>query len=150
MEMKAYVVLSLALVIALLACTASPATVVASSANLPPGIYATTITEADIPAEFPPEVVALLVGYWEVEFTESGSYIVYKDGSPVATGRYNSNPARLIMRDLDGVLACTDAPGIATATYRWTLSGNELLLTTVNDGCAGRNLVLTAHPLEKQ
>jgi hypothetical protein len=148
--MKKYVVLSLALVITLLALTASLPTAVASSTNLPSGIYATTISAGDIPAEFPPEVVSLLVGYWEIEFTEPGSYIVNKDGSPVATGRYNSNPGRLTMRDLEGVLACTDAPGIATATYRWTLSDNELLLTTVNDRCAGRNLILTAHLLQKQ
>lgn len=147
--MKKYIVLSLALVIALVASSASLPTAVASSTRLPAGIYATTIIAEDIPAEIPPEVVSLLVGYWEIEFTEAGSYLVNKDGSPVATGRYNSNSARLTMRDLEGVLACTDAPGIATATYRWTLSGDELLLTTVNDRCAGRNMVLTAHPLEK-
>ena len=148
--MKNHVVLSLTLVIALVAFTTSPSTAVASSTNLPSGIYATTISAVDIPTEFPPEVIALLVGYWEIEFTDAGSYIVNKDGFPVATGRYTSNPGRIIMTDLEGVLACTDAPGIATATYRWTLSDNELLLTTVNDRCAGRNLVLTAHPLQKQ
>lgn len=148
--MKTYVALSLALVIVLIAFVASVPTAAASPTDLPPGIYATTISEADIPAEFPAEVVALLVGYWEIEFTESGSYIVHKDGFPVTTGRYNSNPGRIQMKDLEGALACTDAPGIANATYRWTLSNNELLLTTVNDRCAGRNLVLTAHPLEKQ
>ncbi len=148
--MTKHIVLSLALVIALVALTAPVPNAVASSANLPPGIYATTLTAADIPPEFPPEVVALLVGYWETEFSESGSYIVSKDGSPVVVGRYNSNPARVIMTDLEGPLSCTDAPGIATATYRWTLSGNDLLLTTVNDRCAGRNLVLTAHLLQKQ
>ena len=148
--MKKSLALSLALVIALIAFSASTPSAVASSTDLPPGIYVTTMSESDIPAEFPPEVVALLVGYWEVEFTESGSFIVHKDGFPVATGRYNSNPARINMKDLEGALACTDAPGIAHATYRWALSNNELLLTTVNDRCAGRNLVLTAHPLQKQ
>ena len=148
--MKKYFVLSIALVIALMAFTASTPTALASSTDLPPGIYATTISESDVPAEFPTEVVALLVGYWEIEFTELGSYIVNKDGSPVATGRYNSNPGRINMKDLDGVLACTDAPGITSATYRWSLSGDELFLTTVIDRCAGRNAVLTAHPLVKQ
>ena len=136
--------------IALLALTALLPPAVASSENLPPGIYATTITAADLPAEIPPEFVAILVGYWEVEFTESGSHLVSKDGSPVAVGRYNSNPSRIVMTDLEGPLACTDANGIATGSYRWTLSGNELLLTNANDRCEGRQLVLTAHPLQKQ
>ena len=141
---------SLALVMALVALTASLPKAAASSANLPPGIYATTITAADIPPEFPPEAAAILVGYWEVEFTESGSFITAKDGAPVVIGRYNSNPSRLIMRDLEGPLACTDAPGIATGIYRWSLSGDELLLTTVEDRCFGRSFALTVHPVQKQ
>ena len=147
--MKKYM-LSLAFVIAMVAGTASLPTAAASSVDLPSGIYSTTIIAADLPAEVPPEFVAILVGYWEIEFTDSGSFIVNKDGSPVAVGRYNSNPGRVIMSDQDGLLACTDAPGIGTGIYRWTLSGNDLLLTTVNDRCVGRNLVLTAHPLTKE
>jgi hypothetical protein len=148
--MKQYTMLSLALAILLGAFTVSPSKVGASSANLPPGIYSTTITGADIPAEFPPEASAILVGYWEIEFTDSGSFIVSKDGAPAVVGRYNSTPGRVVMRDLEGPLACTDAPGIATANYRWTLSGDQLLLTTGEDRCFGRNFVLTAHPLEKE
>ena len=112
--------------------------------------YTTTLTEADIPDSFPPEFIPLLLDEWETEFTESGSYIVSKDGYPAVVGRYNSNPARIVMHDLQGPLSCTDEPGIATATYRWTLAGDELILTAVKDRCAGRNLVLTAHPLQRQ
>ena len=148
--MTKYIVLSLALVAVLVAVSPSVPNVIADSANLPAGIYTTTLTEADIPAEFPPEFIPLLVGVWETEFTDSGSYIVSKDGYPALVGRYNSNPGRIVMTDLQGPLSCTDEPGIATATYRWTLAGDELILTTVNDRCAGRNLVLTAHPLQKQ
>ncbi len=148
--MKKHLGFSLALVIALVALVTAAPNADASSVNLPAGIYTTTLTAADIPDEFPPEVVPLLVGDWEIEFSESGSYIVSKDGFPVVVGRYNSNPARVIMTDLQGALSCTDQPGIATASYRWTLSGDDLLLTAVHDGCAGRNLILTAHPLQKQ
>jgi hypothetical protein len=148
--MTKYIVLSLALVAVMVAVSPSVPNAMAGSANVPPGIYTTTLTAGDIPDSFPPEVVSLLVGDWETEFTESGSYIVSKDGYPVVVGRYNSNPGRIVMTDLQGALSCTDAPGIATATYRWTLAGNELILTAVNDRCAGRNLVLTAHPLQKQ
>lgn len=148
--MTKYLVLSLALVVVLVAVSPSVPNAMAGSANVPPGVYTMTLTEADIPASFPPEYTPLLVGDWEVEFTESGSYIVSKDGYPVVVGRYNSNPARIIMTDLQGPLSCTDEPGIATATYRWTLAGNDLILTAVSDRCPGRNLVLTAHPLQKQ
>ena len=148
--MTKYIVLSLALVAVLVAVSPSVPNVIADSANLPAGIYTTTLTEADIPDSFPPEFIPVLVGVWETEFTESGSYIVSKDGYPAVVGRYNSNPGRIVMTDLQGPLSCTDEPGIATATYRWTLAGDELILTTVNDRCAGRNLVLTAHPLQKQ
>jgi hypothetical protein len=148
--MTKHIGFSLALVIALVALTASNPTAFASSANVPTGIYTTTLVAADIPAEFPAEVAQILVGNWEIEITDAGSYIVNKDGFPVVVGRYNSNPARVIMTDLEGALSCTDQPGIATATYRWTFSGDDLLLTAVSDRCAGRNLVLTAHPLQKQ
>jgi hypothetical protein len=148
--MTKYIVLSLALVAALVAVNPSVPKAMAQSANLPTGIYTTTITEADLPDSVPPEFIPILVGVWEIEFTESGSYIVGKDGYPAAVGRYNSTPGRIVMTDLQGPLACTDAPGIASATYRWTLAGNELVLTTVNDRCVGRNLVLIAHPLQRQ
>ena len=148
--MTKYIVLSLAMVAMFVVVSPSMPNVMAQSANLPPGIYTTTLTEADIPDSFPPEFIPVLVGVWETEFTESGSYIVSKDGYPAVVGRYNSNPGRIVMTDLQGPLSCTDAPGIATATYRWTLAGDVLVLTTVNDRCAGRNLVLTAHPLQKQ
>jgi hypothetical protein len=149
--MTKYIALSLALVVAVLVVVSpSVPNAMANSANVPPGIYTTTLTAADIPAEFPPEFIPVLVGDWEIEFSESGSYIVSKDGYPVVVGRYNSNPSRIVMTDLQGPLSCTDEPGIATATYRWTLAGYELILTTVNDRCAGRNLALTAHPLQRQ
>ncbi|HEV8369881.1 MAG TPA: hypothetical protein VGQ39_18140 [Pyrinomonadaceae bacterium] len=122
----------------------------ASSTTLPPGIYSTTIVEADVPSYFPPEAIPILVGYWEIEFNEDGTYIVTKDGEVVANGRYNSNEPRLVMTDLAGSLACTDAPGIATGVYDWSLENDELVLASVHDGCAGRAFALTVHSLEKE
>ena len=120
----------------------------ARSGGLPPGTYSATIVEADIPPGFPPEAIPILVGYWELELTEDGATIVTKDGEFVANGRYESNSARFVIRDLGGPLACTDAPGIATGVYDWSLENNELVLSPVHDGCLGRAAVLTAHPLE--
>lgn len=121
----------------------------ANSPKLPPGIYATTITESDVPPFFPPEVIEILVGEWRIEFTDGGTYIVTKDGEIVVVGRYNSNNSRLIMTDLQGVYACTDVPGVATGVYRWSLENNELVLVPVNDRCDGRPVALTAHSLHK-
>ena len=121
-----------------------------SSAKLPPGIYTTTITEADVPSSFPPEAIAILVGQWQSEFTEGGAFIVSKDGDIVVIGRYNSNRSRVVLTDLQGAYSCTDAPGIATGIYNWSLENDELVLSAVLDRCAGRQLALTAHPLHKQ
>jgi hypothetical protein len=64
-------------------------------------------------------------------------------------GRYTANPARLVMTDLEGPLACVD-PGTATGAYQWALENNELTLTAVHDACGGRHIVLTARPWQKQ
>jgi hypothetical protein len=121
----------------------------ADSPKLPPGIYATTITESDVPPYFPPEVIEILVGEWRTEFTDGGTYIVTKEGEIVVVGRYTSNRDRFVMTDLQGAYACTDAPGIATGVYRWSLENNELVLVPVLDRCDGRKLALTSHPLQK-
>jgi hypothetical protein len=121
-----------------------------NSTNLPPGTYTTTITEADIPPYFPPEAIAILVGQWQIEFTEAGSSVVTKDGDIVVVGHYTSTPTRVVLTDQQRALSCTDAPGIARAVYKWSLGNDELVLSSVLDRCAGRQVVLTAHPLQKQ
>ena len=122
----------------------------ASPIQPPPGTYTTTITEADIPPEFPPEFIPILVGQWESEFTEAGSIITSKDGEVVVVGRYTSTPVRVVLTDLLGPLACNINPGWATGVYGWMFDNNELTLTVVHDACEGRPVVLTAHPLQKE
>ena len=119
----------------------------ATAQTFPPGNYLTTITAADIPPGFPPEVIPLLLGDWYTEYTASGSYVVTKDGEIVSVGRYVPAATRLVMRDLYGPLACKDDNGIATGIYHWSFENNELTLTAINDRCFGRAMVLTAHPL---
>jgi hypothetical protein len=119
--------------------------------QLPPGTYTATITESDIPPGFPPEAIPVLVGQWQIEFTEAGTLIVSKKGEGVVVvGRYTSNPVRYVTTDLLGPLACVDEPGEATGVYEWTFENNELTLTVVHDRCAGRAFALTVHPLQKQ
>lgn len=121
-----------------------------NSADGPAGVYTTTITPADIPPDLPPEVVAILVGQWQIELTEDGANIVSKSGEVAVIGRYTAGPSHVVIHDEAGPLACFDAPGIATGIYTWTSQNDELTLTPVLDRCFGRQLVLTAHPLQKQ
>jgi hypothetical protein len=128
--------------------TLSLAVARAASDRLPPGTYATTITAQDIPSFFPPEAVAILVGDWQLQFTEAGDALAVKDGQIVVAARYVSNPARLVFHDEGGLLACTD-PGTATGVYTVVLQSNQVNATAIHDSCAGRALVMTAHPWQK-
>jgi hypothetical protein len=117
-----------------------------AAVELPTGTYKTTITADDIPAFFPPEAADILVGVWEIEFTDAGIAFVTKDDDLVVTSRYISNPVRLILQDQEGRLACLP-PG--AGVFAWVLEDDQLTITEVQDTCAGRALVLTAHPLLK-
>jgi hypothetical protein len=122
-------------------------TVGAMGANehIPPATYKTTISPQDIPASFPPEAAQLLVGEWQIEFTGSGIAFVTKDGELVVSTHYHANPARLILQDQGGSLACLPP---RAGVFAWALEKDVLTLTEVQDTCSGRALVLTAHPLE--
>jgi hypothetical protein len=135
---------------ALLMCmTVLVPSVMAVEDGIPAGVYSTTITLADIPAEFPPEAADILVGVWTTEFTEAGTTVIRKNGDVVANGRYTSSKSYLVMRDISGPLACTDARGIANGVYAWSLENGELHLSTVLDRCFGRMFVLTLQPLQQ-
>ena len=113
--------------------------------GLPLGTYKTVISAQEVPPSFPPEIA----GTWEIEYLEGRNFIVWKDGEFVVSGSFVSNPARLIVHDQEGPLACVD-PGTKTGVYQWTQQGNDLILTGIQDRCFGRAFVLTAHPLERQ
>jgi hypothetical protein len=121
----------------------------AAQGQIPSAVYSTTITAADIPPEFPPEAADILVATWKVDLTEAGTMIVYRNDEFGVDGRYTSSKSHLVIRDLRGPLACTDASGIATGIYSWSLENNELSLTPVLDRCFGRMFVLTLRPLQR-
>jgi hypothetical protein len=121
----------------------------AASGELPAAAYSTTLTPGDIPPEFPPEAAEILVGTWKVDLSEPGTMIVYKNDEYVAHGRYTSSKSHVVITDIGGPLACTDASGIATGIYSWSLENNELSLTPVLDRCFGRMFVLTLRPLQR-
>src|SRR5437867_12511567 len=133
----------------LLSLTLLLPSVLASSNDVPPGIYSVTITLADIPPGFPPEAADILVGTWTVEFGEHGDSYVSKDGELVVLAKYSSSKSHLVTTDIEGPLACTDAPGIRTGVYNWSVLNNELTLSAVLDRCFGRMFVLTLRPLQR-
>lgn len=137
-----------ALTLALTFILASPG--MASRKGLPPGTYTTTITEADIPSSVTPQQIPVLVGQWEIEFSEAGSLIVSKNNDIVVVARYTSGPAQMVLRDLEGPLACL-FPGGATGVYEWTFGNDLLSLSAIQDRCVvGRMVVLTAHAWQKE
>jgi hypothetical protein len=127
-----------------------PAASAAAVPGLPRAIYAMTLTEADFPPFFPPDVVAMLSGDWELDLTDPRSYVTRLNGDVVVVGWYTSNPARVVMRDLGGPLACLEEPGMAQGVYAWSLDDDELILTAVQDRCEGRPFVLTVRPWQRQ
>lgn len=113
----------------------------------PPGTYFTTIEEADIPSSFPTEIVPIVVGNWELQFTSDGLYTVTKGGQVVVEGTYTSTADQIVMTDQKGQYACTVPPDEPTATYRLVFQDISMQFSTAEDNCPGRNLALTAHPL---
>lgn len=127
----------------------SPLPSQASPEGIPPGVYVTNVTAADVPPGLPPEIQAALVGEWSLELTGNGIYLVHKDGAFGVMGSYTTNSARLVMHDELGPFACTE-PGQATAVYDWSFDGESLTLRLIHDNCLVRVIPATAHPFELQ
>jgi hypothetical protein len=125
-------------------------TVASAARSLPHATYTMTLSPDDFPPFFPPEVIDLLTGDWELDLTDPRRYVTRLNGEVVVMGRYTSNPARLVKRDLGGPLACLPEPREAQGVYGWALDDEELSLTVVRDHCDGRAFVLTVKPWEKQ
>ena len=62
-------------------------------------------------------------------------------------GRDTETAATISFGHETGPAACTGAQ--SAATYRWSLRAGLLRLTAVREGCPGRRVVLTTHPLKK-
>jgi hypothetical protein len=126
------------------------AAVASAAPRLPNATYAMTLNPGDVPPFFPPEIIDLIVGDYELDLNDPSAYIVRLNGEVVVEGRYTSNPARLVMRDTGGPFACLDEPGMAQGVYAWSLDNEELTLTVVQDHCFGRAFVQTVKPWQKQ
>ena len=113
--------------------------------GFPHGTYTTTIVAADIPASAPEEARGQISGAWVIDFGTNGHAPVTLNGRQVVDATFTVNGNQLVMGTDSGEFACN-----ATARYTWHAAGGELHLTKLEDPCAGRSVVLTAHPLVRR
>jgi hypothetical protein len=88
-----------------------------------------------------------LDGAWQIALLTNGRYTIQRNGTVLVRGRDTETTATITFGHETGPAACTGALG--PATYRWSLRAGLLRLATVHEGCFGRHVVLTTHPLKK-
>jgi hypothetical protein len=106
----------------------------ASAAQKLAGIYTTTITAQDTDVGFE--------GDWELELTPDGILYLMWNGQ-----RLDPSPFTATQDQIEfGV-----GPGCGSPwSYQWTLESGVLIFAPVGeDPCSNRQLVLTAHPLQR-
>jgi hypothetical protein len=88
-----------------------------------------------------------LDGALKIALLPTGHYTIQRNGTVLIRGRDTETTTTISFGHETGPAACTGALG--AATYRWSLRAGLLRLTTVREGCLGRHVVLTTHPLKK-
>lgn len=117
----------------------------AMSGGFPMGTYTTTIADGDIPATVSADMRSALVGAWEIAFGSNGHAMVAYNGRQVVDAPFQVSGNQLVLTEDSGEYACH-----STARYTWHAAGNELHLTTAQDPCDGRMVVLTKHALVRR
>ena len=111
----------------------------ATAAGLPlKGTFTTVITNAPS---------GQLDGAWQITLLPSGRYAIERNGIVLIRGRDSETATTIGFGHESGPAACTGAQ--SAATYRWRIKAGLLHLTAVRDGCIGRRVVLTTHPLKR-
>jgi hypothetical protein len=87
-----------------------------------------------------------LDGVWRVTLLPTGRYTIQRNGTVLIRGRDTETANTISFGHETGPAACTG--GVGAATYGWSLHAGTLRLTTVREGCLGRHVVLTTHPLK--
>lgn len=103
------------------------------------GTWTTTLTKADS---------AIYNGQWEITFASDGSFAASQAGVDVAQGRYTLMQDQLVLTTESGIHRCP--AGDETGTYKWSLAQDTLTLTSIQDECGDRALVLTLHPWSRK
>lgn len=99
----------------------------------------TTVTAEEATAE------PLAVGTWDLALAEDGSFeVTDASAEQHVQGTYRIEGDRIVFTDASGPGMCEEDP---QGEYRWTMAGDEVSMTVVDDTCPGRLTVLTAHSL---
>ncbi|MGH2561164.1 MAG: hypothetical protein ACRDJH_19015 [Thermomicrobiales bacterium] len=117
------------------------------------GDFTVGLNEDDIPPDLAngPTVI----GQWRISFNADGSYEMERlDIGPVVSGSFTVDGSIVTITDESGLIACSnpvaaraDQGDVATGTYEFTRSGENLSLTPLEDNCATRRLVLGTREL---
>jgi hypothetical protein len=116
-----------------------PATSEAPGATIAGRTLTTTVTAEDATAE------PLAVGTWDLSLREDGSFEVTDASAEThVQGTYRIEGDRIVFTDVGGPGMCEEDP---EGEYRWSMEGDEVSMTAIDDTCPGRLTVLMAHPL---
>lgn len=111
----------------------------APSATIAGRTLTTTVTAEEAAAE------PLAAGTWDLALSEDGTFeVTDANAEGHVQGSYRIEGDRIIFTDASGPGMCEDDP---EGEYRWSMAGDEVSMTAVDDTCPGRLTVLTAHPL---
>ena len=118
------------------------------------GTYVTTLEDADIPSDGPPELEA---GRWELAIGEleggdAGSYLAINHPTEGTLEEPGLTVDGDVLQLNDEECAQPSGYVFYDNEYRWELSGSTLTLTTVKNDCPDRvaETILTSQPWTKQ
>lgn len=84
-------------------------------------------------------------GTWNLTLAEDGSFEVTDATDQThVQGTYRIEGDRVVFTDASGAGMCEED---LEGEYRWSMAGDEVSMTAIDDTCPGRLTVLTAHPL---
>jgi steroid delta-isomerase-like uncharacterized protein len=115
------------------------------AANEPAGTYRVRLPAAQ------PDISAGLYG---LTLNQDGSYTI--DWAPSqaqaalvgVNGTYTVDGDQIVFTEVSGFAICSSEQG-TSATYQWSLSGDGLILTPIEDACEARAYVFSKRPFER-
>ena len=84
-----------------------------------------------------------------MQFGNDGNLRVTSANRLLVVGTYSVHADEVRFTDRSGPMACS-AKREETGVYRWKASGDTLVLSKIDDRCAGRLQDLTARPWKKK
>jgi hypothetical protein len=115
------------------------ATSEAPSATIAGRTLTTTVTAEEAAAE------PMAAGTWDLALAEDGGFeVTDANAEEHVRGTYRIEGDRIVFTDDSGPGMCEEDP---EGEYRWTMAGDEISMTPLDDTCPGRLTVLTAHSL---